>query len=126
MTVNHGVLGSSPREGAQKMKATHTSGFFYYNSMFCVYIIYSPKLDRYYIGSTDNFNLRIQEHNNAFYQDAFTKRGIPWEKTYLFEDLNSKQAYLIEKHLKKMKSKKYIQNLIAYPELSEKIKENYS
>ncbi len=93
--------------------------------MFCVYIIYSPKLDRYYIGSTDNFNLRIQEHNNGLYPDAFTKRGIPWEKTYLFEDLNSKQAYLIEKHLKKMKSKKYIQNLIAYPEISEKIKENY-
>ena len=125
MTVNHGVPGSSPGEGAKKMKATHTSGFFYYNTMFCVYIIYSSRLDRYYIGSTDNFNLRIQEHNNGLYPDAFTKRGIPWEKTFLLDGLNSKQAYLIEKHFKKMKSKKYIQNLITYPEISEKIKQNY-
>jgi putative endonuclease len=94
--------------------------------MFCVYIIYSSKLDRYYIGSSDNFNLRLQEHNNALYPDAFTKRGIPWKKILILDGLTSKQAYLIENHLKKMKSKKYIQNLIMYPELTEKIVEKYS
>jgi len=94
--------------------------------MFCVYIIYSQKLDRYYIGSSDNFDLRIKEHNSGLYSDAFTKRGIPWEKTIVLDGLSSKQAYLIEKHLKKMKSKKYIQALIKYPELFQKLKVKYS
>ena len=59
----------------------------------------------------------MQEHNNKNYKDAFTTRGIPWEKLLLLDKLTSKQAYLIERHIKKMKSKKYIENLIKYPEM---------
>ncbi len=79
--------------------------------MFYVYIIYSPKLDRFYIGSTDNFDLRIIQHNSSLYQDAFTSKGIPWDLFLYIEGNNSAQAYNIEKHIKKMKSKNYIQNL---------------
>ena len=93
--------------------------------MFCVYIIYSKKLDRFYIGTTSDYNLRIEQHNTGVYTDAFTIKGIPWEKFFLFENLNSEQAYQIEKHLKKMKSKTFIQNLVKYPELADKIVKKY-
>ncbi len=81
------------------------------NYMFFVYIIYSPKLDRFYIGSTDNFDLRIIQHNSVLYQDSFTSKGIPWDLFLNIECNNSAQAYNIEKHIKKMKLKNYIQKL---------------
>ncbi len=33
--------------------------------MFIVYIIYSNKTDKYYIGTTDDFNKRVEEHNKS-------------------------------------------------------------
>ncbi|MBK7387828.1 MAG: GIY-YIG nuclease family protein [Bacteroidetes bacterium] len=32
--------------------------------MFCVYIIFSRKLNRYYVGTTDDFVKRLAEHND--------------------------------------------------------------
>jgi len=46
---------------------------------FSVYIIYSAKLKRFYTGTTDDFIKRLREHNNGFYPDTFSKKGIPWE-----------------------------------------------
>ncbi len=41
-------------------------GFF----MFYLYILYSSKLDRYYVGHTENIELRLIQHNNGI--SAFT------------------------------------------------------
>jgi len=45
---------------------------------YSVYILYSTKLDRFYIGTTDDVPKRLIEHNNLHYKDAFTSRGLPW------------------------------------------------
>jgi putative endonuclease len=37
--------------------------------MFVVYIIYSKKLNRYYIGTTDDFERRYAEHNSHHFSD---------------------------------------------------------
>ena len=45
---------------------------------------------------------------------------------FLIIDCESKsQALQIEKHIKKMKSKTYIENLAKYPEMVIKLKEKY-
>ncbi len=75
--------------------------------MFSVYILYSKKLKRYYVGTTDNIQERLVEHNSIKYENAFTSRGIPWELKLVLESLSSEQAYAIEKHIKSMKSKNY-------------------
>lgn len=93
--------------------------------MFCVYIIYSEKLDRFYVGTADDFKKRFAEHNSGQYEEAFTKKGIPWKEFLIIENLKSSQAYEIERHIKQMKSKKYIKDLNKYPELIEKLKERY-
>jgi putative endonuclease len=36
-----------------------------------------------------------------------------------------KQALRIEKHIKNMKSKKYIEDIKKYPEITERLKEKY-
>ena len=121
MTVNHGVPGSSPGEGA---KATNV-GWLFCIYMFCVYIIFSEKLNKFYIGTTDDFEKRLFEHNNGIYAESYTYRGIPWTKHFVINHLTSKTAYAIEKHIKSMKSSKYIENLIKYPEIIEKLKYKY-
>ena len=92
---------------------------------YAVYILFSEKLNRFYVGTTDNPERRIVEHNSGKYDDAFTKKGIPWLLFFVIDDLSSNQAYEIERHIKKMKSKKYIDNLKSYPEIIIKLKEQY-
>ena len=89
---------------------------------YLVYILYSYKLNRYYIGTTDDIDVRLKQHNSMEYSDSFTTKGIPWERFLMIEDLTSKQAYAIEKHIKQMKSTKYYHNLAKYPELILKLK----
>ena len=75
---------------------------------FSGYILYSSVLDRYDIGSTENVERRLSEHNSGVYAGSFTTRGIPWVLYLEISGLNSHDSYAIEKHIKRMKSKKYI------------------
>ena len=52
---------------------------------FFVYIIYSPRLQRIYTGTTDDVAKRIEEHNNNKYPGSFTSKGIPWEPFFQIE-----------------------------------------
>ena len=97
--------------------------FFIY--MFFVYILFPKKLNRFYIGSSDNFLKRIEEHNDIKYEDAFTARGIPWELFFVINCCSGTQAYQIEKHIKNMKSANYIRNFLKYPEIADKLLEKY-
>jgi len=92
---------------------------------FSVYILFSEKLSRYYIGTTDDLKKRLQDHNDGVYHDAFTIKGAPWILHLHIDGLSSQQAYKIERHIKQMKSKKYIHNLKNYPEMINTLKERY-
>jgi putative endonuclease len=90
--------------------------------MYSVYVIYSAKLNRYYIGTTNNVERRLEEHNTGIYKNSFTGRGVPWELYLVIEDLESKQAYAIEAYLKRMKSSTYLKKLNEKPEVVEWLK----
>ena len=91
-----------------------------------VYILYSSKIDKYYIGQTELLAIeRLDQHNSTFYDKSFTKNGIPWELYFELECKSKKQAIQIENHIKKMKSRLYIQNLKRYPEISIKLLNEY-
>jgi putative endonuclease len=72
--------------------------------MWYVYIIYSEKIDRYYIGVTDNLTWRLERHNQGW--DRYTKRGIPWKIVYTESFENKTDTLRREKELKKLKSRK--------------------
>lgn len=79
--------------------------------MWLVYIIYSQKIDRFYVGATDNLEWRIERHNAGW--GRFTKRGIPWKLVYS-EEFNSKtDALKREKFIKRQKSRDFIERLIT-------------
>jgi len=90
-----------------------------------VYILYSVDLDKFYIGSCLNLSERLEQHTNKIFKDAYTVLANDW-KLYLSEDgLSYEQARRIETHIKKMKSKTYIKNLIVHPEIIIRLKERY-
>ena len=79
--------------------------------MFYNYILFSEKLNIYYVGSTGNLEDRLKRHNTG--RSKFTKRGIPWKLVYQKQYLTKSEAYKAELYIKSQKSKKYIENLIA-------------
>ena len=89
--------------------------------LYLVYIIYSQKLYRHYVGTTDNVEQRHIEHNSILYQNSFTSRGIPWELKWKTDPLMSEVAYKLERFIKSMKSKKFIEKLIIQPQIIDDI-----
>jgi putative endonuclease len=78
--------------------------------MYSVYIIYSKSLDRYYVGYTNNFVRRLEEHNRK--KGKYTDLGIPWILVYSETFKSKKLAMERESFIKRKKSKSYIIELI--------------
>ena len=92
------------------------------------YILYSQSLDSFYTGCThDELQSRFGKHLSQFYgANKYTAKTKDWE-LYLSIDCSSfLQAMRIEKHIKRMKSKKYIHNLKLYTEMVKKLLDTYS
>jgi putative endonuclease len=78
--------------------------------MYTVYVLYSSRIDRYYIGYTNDLDRRLSEHNRR--KGKFTDRGIPWELKYT-EDYSSKtEASKREQYIKGQKSRAFIEGLL--------------
>jgi putative endonuclease len=57
---------------------------------FCVYILYSLGVDRYYVGQTTNLEGQLERHNRG--KNSHTKSGIPWKLVYKEEFEQSREA----------------------------------
>ena len=91
-----------------------------------VYILFSPKLQRFYTGCTADFPSRMERHLlDPYNKSNFTAKANDWEIFLHFECSDEVQAKSIEHHIKKMKSKVYIENLRRYPEMVKKLLEKY-
>ena len=75
-----------------------------------MYVLYSEKLDKYYVGSCINLERRLYEHSIG--HSKFTSIGIPWVLKYKEEFDSLPVAKKREAQIKKMKSRKYIETLI--------------
>ena len=73
------------------------------------YILYSEKLNKYYIGACIDMERRLYEHNIG--HSKFTSKGIPWIVKYTETFGTLQEAKKRELAIKKMKSRKYIESL---------------
>ena len=78
---------------------------------FFVYILYSSKNDKYYIGSCEDITVRLTQHNTG--RNKSTHSGIPWVLMYTEKFETRSYAVSRELQIKKMKSKKYIEKLVS-------------
>jgi putative endonuclease len=87
------------------------------------YIIYSPLIDKYYIGACyQDLQKRIKNHNLGKYgSKTFTAQTQDWKLFLSFQCADYSHAVRLERKIKSMKSRKYILNLLKYPELRNKV-----
>ncbi|ESU29080.1 hypothetical protein FLJC2902T_11170 [Flavobacterium limnosediminis JC2902] len=94
--------------------------------MHYVYILLSPQKDTFYIGETSDLEIRLQWHLSKEFKNSHTKIADDWILFYKINCKDINQARKIEKHIKAMKSKKFIQNLNTFPEITQKLLEKYT
>ncbi len=93
--------------------------------MAVVYILYSVQAKRFYVGSCNNLEERMEQHRLKTFPSSYTAKNSDWEIFYTINNLEYKQARKIELHIKRMKSKIYIENLLIYPSMTENLKRKY-
>ncbi|MBP6060596.1 MAG: GIY-YIG nuclease family protein [Candidatus Pacebacteria bacterium] len=77
---------------------------------FGVYILKSTKNNRYYVGSTDNIERRVKEHNLG--RVTSTKLMIPWELKAFIQCESVSKSRANEFRLKKYKRRDILEKVI--------------
>jgi predicted GIY-YIG superfamily endonuclease len=89
--------------------------------MWYVYLLYSPKLNRTYIGATTDPERRLRQHNREIKGGArSTQKGAgTWEFKFVLSGFNTKsEAYRWEKILKLRGGRGLIQRSSAFDDVS--------
>jgi putative endonuclease len=76
-----------------------------------VYILQSEKDGSYYIGSTYDVTWRLWRHNDGW--SPSTKGKRPWKVVHVEEYPSKHAAVVREMAIKRMKSRKHIEQLVA-------------
>jgi putative endonuclease len=107
---NPKAAGSSPAP-ATRRKPLHMQRLFYFGQMHCVYVLFSSKFNKIYIGETANLIGRFHAHNELA-NKGYTKKYRPWIVVHV-EFLQTRKAALArEKTLKSGKGRQWIHNNI--------------
>ncbi|WP_429416520.1 GIY-YIG nuclease family protein [Roseimarinus sediminis] len=78
--------------------------------MYTVYILYSTRIDHFYVGYTNDLKRRLYEHNRR--KGKYTDRGIPWELKYTEQFSTKAEALSRELFLKRQKSHSFFEAII--------------
>ncbi len=78
--------------------------------MYYVYILFSDKLNKYYVGYTSNIKDRLYKHNNKHH--GFSNSANDWILKYSEEYQSKSDAMKREKEIKKWRSRIKIEKLI--------------
>ncbi len=76
-----------------------------------LYILQSVTNDRFYIGSTNNLERRLEEHNNG--ESKYTNLTKPFKLVFSQKYPTLVDARKIEYKLKKLKSRKIIEKILS-------------
>ncbi len=79
--------------------------------MFTVYVLYSEKFDKIYIGYTSDLEQRFLSHNKLS-KKGYTVKFRPWKIVYTEQFEDKKEAMRREKALKSSRGRYFIRNEI--------------
>jgi putative endonuclease len=107
---NPKAAGSSPAPATER-KPLYLQRLFYFGQMHCVYVLFSSKFNKIYIGETANLIGRFHAHNE-FAIKGYTKKYRPWLVVHVEFLETRKEALAREKTLKSGKGRQWIHNNI--------------
>jgi len=76
--------------------------------MYITYILYSPKIQRFYTGQTKNLDRRLEEHNRG--KSLFTAKGIPWMVVFSKAGNLKRDAMKLERFIKKRGAGRFLRD----------------
>ncbi len=79
--------------------------------MYYVYILWSDKLKKKYVGYTTNLKTRFKEHNSGI--SNYTNRGKPWKLIYYEAFLSKNDAVREELFLKSGQGRERLKYLLT-------------
>jgi putative endonuclease len=74
--------------------------------MFVTYILYSPKVNKFYTGQTDDMNRRLEEHNRG--KTPFMANGIPWKLIFSKQFDSRADAMKLERFIKRRGAARFL------------------
>ena len=75
-----------------------------------VYILYTSKFDKYYVGQTNDIADRLSRHNGG--SERATKSYVPWQMKWHITKPSRAEAMALEKKLKNL-SKERLRDFIT-------------
>ena len=81
--------------------------------MHYLYCIYSKTIAKYYVGETPDLEIRLKQHNDHYFKTNFTKAASDWKALLQYPCPTKKDALVLEKFIKKMKSRDFIEKIIG-------------
>jgi len=75
-----------------------------------VYILKSEKVDKTYVGMTNDIERRLKEHNSG--KSIYTKKYIPWKLIYKEELRDRNKAREKEKYIKSASGRRKIGSML--------------
>ena len=80
--------------------------------MFSVYILQSEATGSYYVGQTQDVHKRLLRHNAG--GNSSTRSARPWVLKFHQEFATRSEATKAERHIKRQKSRHFIQRVIEH------------
>ena len=79
------------------------------------YILFSSKLNKFYVGESPDPDVRLIQHNSGYFNSSFTSKANDWNFYLVIPCENLLQARKLERYIKKQKSRKFIEKLKMDP-----------
>ncbi|MET7030456.1 GIY-YIG nuclease family protein [Sediminicola luteus] len=86
-----------------------------------IYILYSNSADKYYVGETSDPGNRLKQHLDHHFKTNYTKIANDWHIKLEKEVTSKEDAVYLERFVKRMKSRSFIEKLIDNPTILEDI-----
>ena len=100
-----------------RSKSPRTLRGLFLSMPYCVYILYSERFDKYYIGQTNSLEHRLVRHNEFESVNSYTAKHRPWIlKAWVDVGDSRSNAMKVEKKLKALKSKRIVADFAENPE----------
>ena len=77
--------------------------------MYTTYILWSDRIQKYYVGSMADMIKRLERHNSS--REKYTSIGVPWKIVYTEEFQTRSEAIKRESQIKKRGAKRYIESM---------------
>jgi putative endonuclease len=79
---------------------------------YTVYILYSRKLDKFYVGYSSNISRRFVQHNSRM--SAYTSTGIPWRLLWCCSKNSKLAAECLELKIKNLTRFRKVKFMLNY------------